>query len=130
VKGFVFKYCLILTIAWIVLIFILCATPGQYIPTAGWMELLSIDKLIHATIFFVLTSLFLITASKYNYANHPMIYVYVLICIIYGGILEIMQAYYFTNRSADWLDVIANTVGCVAALTALKRLRRNFLTGY
>lgn len=38
-----------------------------------------------------------------------------LVCIAFGGMLEIMQATVFSNRSADWFDFIANTFGCFVA---------------
>ncbi len=37
----------------------------------------------------------------------------ILLCVAYGGLLEIMQATVFSNRSGDWLDFIANSFGCL-----------------
>lgn len=37
-------------------------------------------------------------------------------CIAYGGMLEIMQATVFSQRSGDWLDFIANSFGCCMGL--------------
>ncbi len=37
-------------------------------------------------------------------------------CIGYGGLLEIMQAKAFSERSGDWLDFIANSFGCLMGL--------------
>jgi VanZ family protein len=36
-------------------------------------------------------------------------------CISYGGILELMQTFYFSGRSGDWYDFIANTFGVIIA---------------
>lgn len=41
-----------------------------------------------------------------------MIFV-ILLCVAYGGLLEIMQATVFSNRSGDWFDFIANSFGCL-----------------
>lgn len=111
-----------LTALWFLIIFVLCATPGQYIPSSDWMELLSVDKLVHAGIFFVLSALSALTAIKYKQSG-LILGLCVLLCILYGIFLEWMQGYYFSNRSADWQDVIANAVGCLAALLVLKKLR-------
>jgi len=111
-----------LTALWFVFIFVLCATPGQYIPSSNWLELLSVDKLIHAFIFFVLSTLSFLTAIKYKQSD-IVLTLCVLLCIIYGAALEWMQANYFSNRSADWQDMIANTLGCLLALLTLKKLR-------
>lgn len=34
----------------------------------------------------------------------------------YGGLLEVMQATVFSQRSGDWLDFIANSFGCLMGL--------------
>ncbi len=109
----ILKYSLTLSLIWTVIIFLLCCTPGQYIPTTNWLELLSFDKFVHASIFFTLVVLWLI----YLYSSNKLIAstkaIVILLCIGYGGILEIMQATIFSHRSGDWLDFIANSVGCL-----------------
>ncbi len=107
---------LLFAIAWSILILILCSTPGQYIPTTNWLELLSFDKLVHASIFFVLCILWLLALIKYNIKNTISIFITIACCILYGGILEIMQAKLFSDRSGDWLDFMANSIGCFVAL--------------
>jgi hypothetical protein len=119
--NFILKKSLWLSIFWTIVIFILCCTPGRYIPTSNWLELLSFDKLVHASIFFVLCSLWftvIISNQKINYAYIA----YVLIaCISYGGLLEIMQATVFSQRSGDWFDFIANSFGCLFALWIFRK---------
>jgi VanZ family protein len=124
-KKIIYKNAVVWALLWALVIFILCATPGQYIPSANWLELLSFDKLVHASMFFILTTLLFIVAVKYN-QQKLTIAVYFLIAVMYGGSLEIMQALYFSNRSADWKDMVANTFGCVVALLCLKKLRLMF----
>src|SRR4051812_28811611 len=110
-KKHAYKFALI----WAVVIFILCSMPGRLIPAVSWLELLSFDKWVHAGVFFVLVSLFQI-AVKTNHQNPKLTYLYFVLSITYGGTLEIMQATVFSERSADWLDMIANSFGCVMAL--------------
>jgi VanZ family protein len=107
------KYSLLAAGLWTLIIFILCCTPGQYIPTTNWLELLSFDKFVHASIFFVLTCLWLISLLKINKLSNLSIILILLSCVLYGGLLEIMQATVFSNRSGDWLDFIANSFGCL-----------------
>lgn len=107
---------------WAVFIFILCATPGQYIPSLSWLELLSFDKFVHLSIFFVQCSLLFLISIKYN-QGLPFIIVYFIVAMVYGLLLELMQARIFSNRSADLNDVIANTTGCVLALILFKKLK-------
>ena len=120
------KHSLTTAILWTLIIFILCCTPGQYIPTTNWLELLSFDKFVHASIFFSLSFLwltFLIKSRKLN--KFSMIFI-ILLCVAYGGALEIMQATVFSHRSGDWLDFIANTFGCLMGLWFFQK-RKEYL---
>lgn len=101
--------------AWAIVIFILCATPGRYIPSVSWLELLSFDKWVHAGVFFVLVSLFGIAVQAHRQSRN-IFYLFFLLSVLYGGALEIMQAKVFSERSADWYDMIANSFGCLMGL--------------
>ncbi len=122
-KHHIYRNSGVYTFIWASIIFILCATPGQYIPSASWLDLLSVDKFVHAGIFFILSALFLVTAIKHNHSKRT-IYSYVFICVAYGASLEWMQATFFINRSADWQDIIANSVGCLMALFFYVNLKK------
>jgi len=121
-KKFIYKNSLTLCLAWTLIIFILCATPGQYIPSADWLELLSFDKFVHASMFFILATLTLLTLIK-NKKSKVTLVISFLMCIAYGALLEFMQAICFSNRSADWKDMVANTFGCAMALLTFKKIK-------
>ncbi|MBX3164773.1 MAG: VanZ family protein [Bacteroidetes bacterium] len=125
-RTLLYKHVLLFSILWAGVIFMLCATPGQYIPTANWLELLSFDKFVHASVFFVLTALWLLVALKYRQSKTTA-WLYFLLCVVYGGALEMMQATVFSNRSADWQDMVANTLGCVVALWLFKKIKTLFV---
>ena len=110
------KYSLLFACLWTVIIFILCCTPGKYVPTAHWLELLSFDKFVHAGIFFTLTCLWLLVGFKANKLSFSSIIFIIIGCVAYGGLLEVMQATVFSQRSGDWLDFIANSFGCLMGL--------------
>ncbi len=122
-KKLLLKYSIFLAIFWAITIFGLCATPGQYIPNANWLELLSFDKFVHASIFFILCTLLLIISIKYKQSKTAIL-IYFLISVLYGGLLEIMQAKCFSNRAGDWQDFFANSFGCAVALLLFKKLSR------
>ncbi len=122
-KRFILERAAALSVIWALLIFILCATPGQYIPSVNWLEALSFDKWVHAVIFFILCC-FLFLAGTKHFAEKQNIKhrTFFILAILYGLLLEMMQALVFANRSADWLDVLANTFGCLAAFALRKKL--------
>jgi VanZ family protein len=120
-KQLILKYPVFWSLAWAMIILVLCATPGQYIPSANWMELLSLDKFVHALIFFILSALLIVVAITYH-QNSRLMLLYVVFSMMYGMLMELMQAWYFSNRSADWMDVIANSLGCVVAFMVKKKI--------
>ncbi|MCE3227608.1 MAG: VanZ family protein [Bacteroidetes bacterium] len=122
---FLYKNCEWLSVVWAMIILGLCSTPGQYVPSISWLEILSFDKWVHASIFFILSMFLLSIAIKKN-LNNLVVGICFFLSVVYGGALEIMQAYFFSNRSADWQDFIANSFGCVVALALFGKLKRKF----
>ncbi len=115
----------LLSLIWALVIFVLCATPGKYIPAASWLDLLSFDKLVHAGLFFILCSLLFIGGVRHHKKTFYFVIVF-FTCIAYGGLLEIMQARCFSQRSGDWLDFIANSFGCLVSWLMLRKMKLKF----
>src|SRR5436190_12602969 len=114
-RTFIYHKVILLSIVWALVILALCAMPGQYIPSNDWLDLLSVDKLIHAMMFFILCSLFIIAAKKSN-KGMGIIIALVIFGILYGALMELLQQEVFSNRSADWKDIVANSTGCIISL--------------
>ncbi len=110
-------------LSWAIFILILCSTPGNKIPHISWLKLLSFDKFVHATVFFILNVLFI--RSLNNNTLHQKILVS-LVCISYGGILEILQSVLFEERSGDVFDFIANSFGVILAFFLFKKIKERF----
>ena len=117
------KHAYTFALLWAAVIFALCSMPGRFIPSVSWLELLSFDKWVHAGIFFILVSLFQIAVIS-NEQSRKLIYLYFILSVMYGGALEIMQATVFSERSADWQDMIANSFGCLMALVFRNKISR------
>ena len=112
-----------IAILWALIIFALCSMPGRLIPAVSWLELLSFDKWVHAGVFFVLVSL-LGVSVKAHQQNNKLFYLHFIFSVMYGGLLELLQAKVFSERSADWFDVIANSFGCLIALLLHHKITR------
>lgn len=41
--------------------------------------------------------------------------------IPYGGLLELMQEYFYTDRQGSWPDFVANTVGAITGIWLFKK---------
>ena len=122
------KYSLLAAIVWTIIIFVLCCTPGRFIPTTSWLELISFDKFVHASIFFTLTCLWLIVWFQNGKLSIKIILYTIIGCVAYGGLLEIMQATVFSQRSGDWFDFIANTFGCLMGLWVFSKNKSKLIS--
>lgn len=114
-------------ILWALVILGLCSMPGKSIPKIEWLELLSFDKFVHASIFFVLQLLSMrgfYLQNNFSFLKKFYTSASLLLCIAYGGALEIMQSTIFTDRSGDVLDFVANSCGCLAGFFLFKKLKR------
>jgi len=80
-------------------------------PNTG-IEIKFIDKAYHCIAYFVLTLSWLL--SFYKKPNKK--YLIVILCIILGIIIEVLQDTITVYRTADYFDVLANSVGVLFAL--------------
>lgn len=84
----------------------------------GMPEDIQWDKLVHFGMFFFLSAVSLIDYHRMHRGNPP-IYRWVFwgffVPVFYGGVIELLQKYFFASRSAEWGDWIADIVGSLAA---------------
>jgi VanZ family protein len=120
-KKFILKYSTVLSLIWVLIIFGLCSMPGRHIPSFKLLEMLSFDKWVHAGIFFVLCCLIFFSIIQKSNSKNP-IYIFFVLAILYGCSLEVMQYYFFSQRTADWYDIIANSTGCVFGLVFYRKI--------
>lgn len=76
------------------------------------------DKLVHFCMFFVLSAVSLIDyyhLHKRNPSTCRWIFWGFIIPVFYGGVIELMQKYFFPSHSAEWWDWIADVLGSLIA---------------
>lgn len=76
------------------------------------------DKLVHFGMFFLLSAVALIDYYRlHKGAPHPFRWVFwgFIVPVVYGGIIELLQLYAFSQRSAEWGDWIADILGSLTA---------------
>ena len=103
-----------LYIGWIVLIGLLTLVPGKALPQVDW-NFLSLDKIIHFTIFSIMTFLGSISFKNRSGLTRIIfpILISLLIAILYGAILEYLQTF-IPDRAFDYADLVANIGGSAA----------------
>ena len=86
------------------------------------------DKLVHFLFYFGFTFL-LALAYKGSFVialNQKAQVIVALIAMIYGGIIEFLQGFFTVYRSAELGDFVANSVGVIFGLVALRVLNPFF----
>jgi len=96
---------------WMVIIFILCAIPKNDVPHISWLPVPYTDKIVHS-VFYIVAALLWCNSFQFK---SKFIKVFI-ICFSYGVLMEILQLYIFTSRSAEVADVVANSVGAIIGL--------------
>lgn len=109
------------------LIFILtCLISSDNIP--GMPEGLQWDKVAHFGMFFSLSAVIMYDYYKMHSkapSRSRWIFWGLIVPVFYGGLIELLQKYYFASRSAEWGDWIADIAGSlIATLLALIILKK------
>ncbi len=102
-----------LALAWALLIALLCGIPGKQLPNNHWFDLVSLDKWVHAFLFYVLC--LLLYKGYRNQEGKASRWPFLLIAVAYGVLMEVLQATVFVDRTFDYQDMVANSAGaCIA----------------
>jgi VanZ family protein len=95
----------------------LSLTPGDSVPNIHWFA--HQDKLVHLLMYFALSY-----TLRWDWSRHPLTYLglwAVVGAAGYGAAMEGLQ--YLTGyRSAEWLDLLANTTGALLGVLAFAHL--------
>jgi VanZ family protein len=113
-------------IIWLLIILILSGYPGSYVPK---IPVWQFDKLVHSTIYAILSFCFLLPYYQQYVKENKRLrigLIVVFIVVFYGGFMEILQNNIFINRSGNWYDFTANTIGAIIGVI-LYPLIINFL---
>lgn len=106
---------------WALLILVLCLLPGGALPQWRWADLINVDKLVHALLFFGQTILLARMFLGHGSPQRWLLWA-VIISVGYGIGVELMQGLEALGRRTDLNDMIANTVGaCTAGWYAHRR---------
>lgn len=112
-----------LPLIWALLSLFACGVNGKSLPVVSFD--IGIDKLAHFLLFGMQAWLIIFAQYKSRKSiTWPMLHWAVALSIVYGIILEGMQATVFINRSYDYADMLANAAGALLCYPlALYRFR-------
>ena len=78
---------------------------------AGW------DKVVHFLMYCSLAVTMLCDVSRDKRISKKTYTVICLFCVVYGGMIEILQERFFYPRTGDWWDWIADCLGVVFGIS-------------
>jgi hypothetical protein len=116
------KYWTTAHILWAVVVFGLHAMSSKSFPKISFWEYLGPDKIVHAFMFFVATVIAIQSGWKKKTAA--------IVWTAAGMLLEFYQFNFTTDRSFDWLDVLADALGVFIALKIASRRNSRKSKGY
>lgn len=80
------------------------------------------DKLGHSFAYFTLSLCWLLTFFR----RPKKKYLIVILCVVYGIIIEVFQKILTNHRTGDFLDVLANTIGVLLGLVLFNQIIKKF----
>ena len=102
-------------LGWTIFVAFTCLINSKDLPSIG-IEVIGIDKIIHFLFHFVFTLLWSIYYfSKEKKATIKRVTTVVIVSLLFGIVIEWLQASFTVTRQADVLDVIFNTGGAISA---------------
>jgi|SRR5690606_38851300 len=107
-------------ICWAAIIFLLTVSPGHEMPkTLDW-NLLGFDTFSHFFVFGLLTLLLIVGFIKqftFNKIRNNAVAYAIGVGVVYGILIESIQSM-IPGRYFDFIDILANTVGCLTGYLA------------
>ncbi len=109
--------------AWAIIILILCLMPSSDLERVRFINIPYMDKFVHLGLYIVFT--LLLISEKNPQRNSGLVSFKTLafavgFSLFYGILIELMQLWFTSSRSADIWDVVADSIGITIALTNYK----------
>ena len=105
----------ILAVSWTTLIFYFCL---EEVPSVPKFTFQYKDKVAHFIFYFVFVY-FWTKSLKTKYLNYILIVLF--LAVTTGILIEFLQENLTRNRTFDWYDVIANSIGAIAGFIYVKK---------
>ena len=100
-----------------IVIFYGSITSGDNLNKVEFLNIKNLDKVVHF-IFYLSLSITTLSAlyknSRFRFLDQKLLTI--IFVVSYGLIMEMLQYYIASNRSAEIIDAIANTLGCLSGI--------------
>lgn len=105
----------ILALIWTILIFYFCL---EEVPSVPKITFQFKDKVVHFIFYFVFVYFWTISLQNKR-LNYVLIILF--LALIIGVSIEFLQENFTSNRTFDWYDILANSIGAIASFIYVKK---------
>lgn len=94
------------------------------VPEVPQIQFEGLDKVVHFLMYFLLAGVvcYELYRQRYTFQETKMRLGGLAYPIIYGGVIELLQEYFFPPRTGDWFDWMADALGAIVAFFLAKWL--------
>jgi VanZ family protein len=109
------------------LILYLSTVSGEKVNKISFIKIPHFDKFVHLLMYLTLsiTVSYEILRSKEKISVQKALIIIVLFAILYGGAMELIQAYFTKTRTGDWVDFGFNVIGASLCIPFFLIYKRN-----
>lgn len=105
----------VLLLVWV---FIICILSFSSLDKIQIKSAIGVDKVAHIGMYFILGILAFVAQNKFSIGYTILM----LLSFLLAFSTEIVQHYFILNRTGDYADFVANTIGLVFAFLLMKRI--------
>ena len=101
--------------------------PSDQMSKVSWINIPHFDKVIHFMLYFIFTLLLISGNNSQKHQRRVTINAILwaaAISLPYGIVVEVLQHFIFTTRSAEFWDIVANILGFLTASLAYRPANR------
>jgi len=123
------KYCKTVIIALIILYG--SVTSSNNLNQVNFLQIQFMDKIIHFLMYFILCISFQSSILRiFRIQKIERVVITLIFVISYGFLMEVFQYYFTKDRSAEFLDALANAIGCFTGIILMPVFIRLNLNKY
>lgn len=86
------------------------------------------DKLVHFMLYYLLGAALAIDLYRAQVPIKKLFIIAISVATFYGGVIELLQEYYFPPRTGDWLDWIADIAGAIIGVVLVWMTKKSSST--
>jgi len=105
----------LLALSWTILIFYFCLEEAPSVPKITFQYK---DKVVHFIFYFVFVYFWAKSLKNIRF-NYTLIIL--VLALLIGITIEFLQENFTVNRTFDWYDILANSIGAIAGFTFINK---------